>query len=238
MRGSRASRADRQRREASLTTESGTTFSRGTDAVNQDRTKTMVARILRWPILIPGATIGGHRFHSVARCNSVRRFQRVRATALGVAVWALSACFTYTTAVPSAMRIGERVRVRVSGAEADRLEATLGQNERTIEGEVLEQADSSIALGVAIPVLPDASSLSSRPQQRVVIPRAEVQEIELRRLDKVRTSLLVGAAVAAVAAIAASKGSSLLGGGGNGGTPNERRVPVMTPVMRWRLPLP
>ena len=158
--------------------------------------------------------------------------------ALGVAAWALSACYTYTAVPPSGARVGERVRVRVSGAEADRLEPLIGQNERTIEGEVLEQADSSIALGVALLAASDATSLSSRPQQRIVIPRAALQELELRRLDKVRTSLLVGAGVAAVAAIAASSGSSLLGGGGNGGSPNEHRVPRAPPVLTWRLRLP
>lgn len=168
----------------------------------------------------------------------MRRFQPVRSAALGIAAWALSACYAYTAAPASGVRPGERVRVRISGAEADRLEPTLGQIDRTIEGEVLEQADSSIALGIALPALADASSLSSRPQQRVVIPRAAVQEIERRRLDKVRTFLLVGAGVGAVAAIAASSGSSLLGGGGNGGSPNERRVPVMAPLLRWRLTLP
>lgn len=169
----------------------------------------------------------------------MRRLQRVRATSLGVAVWwALSACYSYTAASPSVLRVGERVRVRVSGVEADRLEATLGQSDRVIEGEVLEQADSSIALGVALPGLTDGSAMRARPQQRIEIPRAAVQQIELRRLDKVRTSLLVGAGVAAVAAIAASKGSTLLGGGGGGGSPNERRIPVRIPLSAWRLTLP
>jgi len=158
--------------------------------------------------------------------------------ALGTAAWALSGCYSYTAAPPSGARIGERVRVRVSGAEADRLEPLLGQNERVIEGEVLEQGDSSIALGVALLAASDATSLSSRPQQRVVIPRTALQELERRRLDKLRTSLLVGAGVAAVAAIAASSGSSLLGGGGNGGSPNEHRVPRGPAVLAWRLMLP
>jgi hypothetical protein len=152
--------------------------------------------------------------------------------------WALSACYAYTAAPPSGARVGERVRVRVTGAEADRLEPTLGLSGRMIEGDLLEQADSSIALGVALPYQLDATAMASRAQQRIVIPRAELQELELRRLDKMRTSLLVGVGVAAVVAIAASKGSSLFGGGGNGGSPNERRVPVTAPVLMWRLRLP
>ena len=168
----------------------------------------------------------------------MRRFRGVRGAALGLVAWALSACYAYTAAPPSGARVGERVRLRVSGAEADRLEATLGQSDRTIEGDLLELADSSIALGVALPYQLDATTTASRAQQRIVIPRAELQALELRRLDKMRTSLLIGAGVAAVVAIAASQGSSLLGSGGGGGSPNERRVPVMAPIVRWRLALP
>lgn len=168
----------------------------------------------------------------------MRRSEGVRAVALGLMAWALSACYVYTAAPPAGARIGERVRVRVSGAEADRLEPALGLSGRTIEGDLLEQADSSIALGVALPYQLDATTMASRAQQRIVIPRAELQELELRRLDKMRTSLLVGVGVAAVVAIAASKGSSLFGGSGAGGSPNERRVPVTAPVLMWRLRLP
>jgi hypothetical protein len=168
----------------------------------------------------------------------VRRIDGVRGAALGLVAFALSACYSYAAAPPSGARVGERVRVRVSGAAADRLEPTLGHSDRTIEGDLLEQADSSIALGVALPNQMGAGTMTSRPQQRIVIARAELQELELRRLDKVRTSLLVGVGVGAVVAIAASKGSSLLGGSGAGGSPNERRVPVMAPLLRWSLALP
>jgi len=168
----------------------------------------------------------------------VRRFEGVRAAALGLAALALSACYAYTAAPSSGARVGDRVRVRISGAEADRLEPMLGQSGRTIEGDLLEEADSSVALGVALPYQLDAATMGSRAQQRIVIPRAELQQLELRRLDKVRTSLLIGIGVAGVVAIAASKGSSLLGGSGAGGSPNERRVPLMAPMVRWRLTVP
>ena len=128
--------------------------------------------------------------------------------------------------------------MRVSGAEADRLEPALGLSGRSLEGDLLEVGDSSIALGVALPYQLEAPTMSSRAQQRVVIPRGELQELELRRLDKVRTSVLIGVGVAGVVAIAASKGSSLIGGSGGGGSPNEGRVPVMAPLLRWRFSLP
>ena len=168
----------------------------------------------------------------------MRRLEGVRAAALGLTTFALSACYTYAAVPASGARVGERVRVRVSGAEADRLEPTLGLSGRTIEGDLLEAADSSIALGVALPYQPNGTTVASRAQQRIVIPRAELQELELRRLDKVRTSLLIGIGVAGVVAIAASKGSSLIGGSGAGGSPNEGRIPLMAPVLRWRVSVP
>lgn len=168
----------------------------------------------------------------------MRPFELVRRGALGVALWAVAACYSYATVPSGGAKVGEHVRVRVSGAQADRLEPVLGSTERKIEGELLEQADTSIALAVALPAPAQTRALGEQTQQRIVIPRADLQEMELRRLNKLRTSLLVGAAVAGVAAIAASKGSTLLGSRGSGGSPNERRVPRTIPLVRWSLAVP
>jgi hypothetical protein len=125
----------------------------------------------------------------------------------------------------------------VSGAEAERLEPLLGAGDRRIEGELLEQGDSGIALGVALPSPTQPDALSRRPQQRIEIPKTELQEMQLLRLDKLRTSLLIGGVAAIAVAIAASKGSSLLGSGNSGGGANEDRIPVFVPLMvRFALP--
>ena len=168
----------------------------------------------------------------------MRLFALARATALGAALCTLGACYSYTALPPSGARIGERVRVRVSGTEAERLEPALGLTERAIEGELLDQADSSIALAVALPTPGEGAGRAERARQRIVIPRADLQDIELRRLDKLRTWLLVGSAVVAVAAIAATKGSTLLGSGNSSGTPNERRMPRAIPLAKWSLTIP
>ena len=168
----------------------------------------------------------------------MRRLTFVRAMALGSSLGALSACFSYVAAPPSGARVGERVRIRVSGAQAERLEPVLGMTDRNIEGDLLEQLDSSITLGVPLPAVSASGIPAARPQQRIVVPRADVQEVELRRLDKLRTSLLIGGAVAGVAAIAVAKGSSLLGGSGATGSPNESRLPRGTPFVMWRIPVP
>ena len=168
----------------------------------------------------------------------MRRSRSVHAFTLGVLCLVAGGCYSYVAAPSTGARIGEQVRVRVSGAQADRLEQVLGVNDRNIEGELLEQADGSVVLGVALPVPGQSGTTLERAQQRITIDRAELQDIELRRLDKLRTTLLVGGAVAAVAAIAATTGSSLLGGSGASGSPNENRAPRGLTLLRWRLAVP
>lgn len=170
----------------------------------------------------------------------MRRCRLARAVALGAALAVLSACFSYTAPPSSGPKIGERVRVRVSGAEAEKLDSMVGLRDRAVEGDLLEEADSSIALAVPLPFAPstEGGGFSRQAQQRIVIPRSDVQEMQLRRLDKLRTSLLVGGMVAGVVAIAVTKGSTLLGNRGPGGNPNESRLPSGAFILRWSLPIP
>jgi hypothetical protein len=164
----------------------------------------------------------------------VRRFLLIRATTLGAALVALSACYTYTALPPSGARTGERVRVRVSGGEAERLEQVVTVRNRAVEGELVEQADSNIALAMPLTgASTEGPSLSQQAQQRIVIPRADVQSLEVRRVDKLRTSVLVGATIVGVAAVAAAKGTTLLGSNGPGNGPNESRVPRGSLAFAW-----
>lgn len=169
----------------------------------------------------------------------MRRFRLVCRASLGPVVCAaLSACYSYTTLPPGTTPVGERVRVRVSGAEAERLEPVLGLTDREIEGELLEQADSTVSLEVPLPMpLQGGGTLAERAHQRIIIPRTDLQEIQLRRLDRTRTTLLVGAGVAGVAAIvAASTGTIQIGSGGSRGNPNEMRAGPLVPLLKWVIP--
>jgi hypothetical protein len=169
----------------------------------------------------------------------VRRFLLVRATTLSAVLVALSACYTYTALPPSGARIGERVRVRVSGGEAERLEQVVLVRDRSVEGELVEQADSNIALAVPlVGASTDGPSFSQQAQQRIVILRADVQGVEVRRVDKLRTSVLIGATIVAVAAVAAAKGTTLLGSNGPGNGPNENRAPRGNLALIWRVSIP
>jgi hypothetical protein len=175
------------------------------------------------------------------RINRVRRLERCRSLALGFALCAMaSGCYSYIAVPPSGGTVGEQVRVRVSGGQAERLEPVLGMTDREIEGQLLEQSDSSIVLSVPLPLPATGGAALERAHQRIIIPRSDLQEVERRKLDKTRTSLLVGAGVVALATvIAASTGAIELGSGGSRGSPNESRVPARAPLLlRWSFALP
>jgi hypothetical protein len=160
-------------------------------------------------------------------------FEHIRALALGTLLLASSACYTYSAVPATGAAVGERVRVRISGAEAERLESVLGMTDRELEGELLEQSDSSLAVAVPLPLPIAGGGVAERAHQRIVIPRSDVQEIELRHLDKMRTTLLVGIGIAGVAtAVAASTGAIQLGSGGSRGNPNESKLPPLLPLLK------
>jgi hypothetical protein len=136
--------------------------------------------------------------------------------------------------------VGEQVRVRVSGAQAERLEPVLGMTDREIEGQLLEESDSTIVLSVPRPLAAEGGATFERAHQRVIIPRADLQDLERRKLDKTRTSLLVGAGVAVVSfGIAAVSGGIEVGSGGSRGNPQRSTVPTLAPaLLRWSFALP
>jgi hypothetical protein len=151
-----------------------------------------------------------------------------------------SGCYSYALVRPDAATVGQNVRARVSGAEAERLEPVLGITGREIEGELLQQGDSSVVLAVMMPFATVGGAAPERVHQRIVIPRAELQELQVRQLDRSRTTLAIGAAVVVVGvAIAASTGAIELGSGGSRGNPNETRIPasVALPLPLFRIPI-
>ena len=148
----------------------------------------------------------------------------------------VAGCYGYSGATIETLSVGQPVRARISGAQAERLEPVLGNAGRIVEGELLEKADSSLTIAVATPISSEGSVSVSRAYQRVAIPRADLQEIEVRHLDRGRTSLaVVGAAAGVAAAFAAVSQVVQLGEGGGRPNPNRSRVPTPVPLFRIRL---
>lgn len=143
----------------------------------------------------------------------------------------VGACYGYAGASMETVRVGQPVRARISGAQAERLEPVLGNTGRTVEGELLEKADSAVVIAVATPVSTEGSVALTRAYQRIEIPRADLQDIEVRHLDRARTSLAVLGAVGGVAAAFAAVSQVVqLGGGGSRSSPNKSRIPTPVPI--------
>lgn len=145
----------------------------------------------------------------------------------------LAGCYTYVPSSLSEVTPEQDVRLRLGALEAARLEEFAGNGARVLDGRILSQDGDSLLVrveshselrGVRVETL----------YQRIHVARPAVVDVELRELDKGRTYLLTGAAVAAVALIAVDR---LQGGGSetppNGGTPNE----ALIPMLRLRLPV-
>jgi hypothetical protein len=115
----------------------------------------------------------------------------------------LGACYAYAPIEPAAVPAGAGVRARVSGAGADRIAPLLGTADaRVLDGRLVDvRADTLI---VEVPTVTQASlgGAPERLHQRVSIPRADLLELETRRLDRLRTAAVVGTAVVVVGAVA------------------------------------
>lgn len=96
-------------------------------------------------------------------------------------------CYSYAVVPLDRVPTGVAVRARISAPQADRLEELLGHGDRQLEGRLVETGAESIIL--AVPAARDGSGVSSgRIHQRVTVPRAEIFEMEVRRLDRRRTA--------------------------------------------------
>ena len=148
----------------------------------------------------------------------------------------IAGCYSYSGAALESVRVGQGVRARISGSEAERLEPVLGNSDRTVEGQLLEKGDSAVVVSVATPLSTEANAAVSQAVQRIEIPRADLEQIEVRHIDRFRTSVLVlGGIAGAAAAVAAVSQVVQLGGGGSRSNPNKTRVPTGIPLLLVRL---
>jgi hypothetical protein len=151
-----------------------------------------------------------------------------------LAATTLSGCYTYVPSGLGEIRPEEDVRVRLDPGEATRLESFVKRGTRAVEGKVVEQNGDSLLL-----LVESHSELrGDRVQtlhQRVQVAHSGVLDVELRRLDKGRTYMATGIAVAALAVIASK---TIFGdGGGDGDGPGPPPDESVIPAFSWRFPL-
>jgi hypothetical protein len=143
-----------------------------------------------------------------------------------------SGCYTYAPTALDNIPRGAEVRARLTEAEMARIRDALPARGRSVEGVVLEGSDP-LLLRVPVPAVAGTLPTGALHQQ-LSIPRAEVVEVEIKRLDRARTTLLVASGALVVGAVAAWQLRGGGGGDGNlppgGGGPAEASFPVRLPL--------
>ena len=114
-------------------------------------------------------------------------------------------CYTYTPIELAAVAPGADVRARVRATTAEQLGPSLGMSDaRLLSGSVVDLAPDGLTLKVESV---RAGTVGAPPEglfQQILISRADLLELESRRLDEGRTRLAVVAGVAGAAVLAAT----------------------------------
>jgi hypothetical protein len=137
---------------------------------------------------------------------------------VSVALLLTGACYRYSPATSVAPSAGDVVRLDLTAAGMSRLQNILGRDAIAVEGSILSADDSSYVVSVSGTRQRESQATLSWAGERVVIPRAAVQSVERRSLDKKKTWLIAGAIIlGAVALKAIIAGFDALAGGDDGG---------------------
>jgi len=131
----------------------------------------------------------------------------------------LSGCFSYIPIEPGDVEPGLTVRARVSPSASARIAPLLGASEaRRLDGRLISQAADTLIVEVPTVML-ENREFGRTPNQRVSIPRGDLVELEVRKLDRWRTIGIVGGAavvlgVTLTKALKGEPGKEPLPGGG------------------------
>jgi hypothetical protein len=129
-------------------------------------------------------------------------------------------CYTYVPVEPGAVAPGQDVRARVAAAAAAKLADTLGLSDtRLLPGTLVSERDGGITLSVQT-APPGTVGAPKGIFQNVVIAKPDLLELELARIDKVRTGVAIG--IVAGGIIVAAR---LLHGQGSGAGPTSEPPP-------------
>ena len=142
----------------------------------------------------------------------------------------LAACYTHAPIEPHALRANTNIRARVNAATAEQLEPLLGiGNARLLTGVIITASPDTLIVEVPTAVRAEVGSSVQTLKQRVAIPRAAIFEVETRKVDRLRTGLVVGSAsiAAGILIFRAVHGGRGADGPPGGGGPAEHRIPLI-----------
>ncbi len=147
---------------------------------------------------------------------------------------ALSGCYTYRPTSLEELHEGEKIRARLTGAEARAIEQYIPRDARTVDATLIENGGDSLLLG--IPVITDARGYRVETlSQRIRVSRAGIVDLETRELDRNRTLLVIGASMVAIGGlIAAAGGGSADDNPQPPGPPPDEDFMFKIPLWRFR----
>lgn len=161
----------------------------------------------------------------MARTNVGRLMRRLALP--GVFVGFAAGCYQYQPVQAPAPSIGERVRVELTGAGQDRLQATRAIPFSELSGSVLSSTTQEILLQVQL----DSRRLgygSGTVTDTVRVPRADVREVGVRTISRNRSIFAAAVSVVAVAGIYALFTAELFSDSDGGGRspPEFLKIPL------------
>lgn len=158
--------------------------------------------------------------------------------ALAVLSLASVGCYSYRPVTPARVAPEQEVRLQLTAVAVDRLRNGANNERRllqdfSVSGTVTSVSADSIVVSVPTATVPDAGARSITFRQPLPLARSEVQQVELRTLDRKRTtitSIVVGGLALAAAVIAIERGGEASGTTPPIGGPNEIRIPLLLRV--------
>ena len=141
-----------------------------------------------------------------------------------------TACYTHAPIAPNAVHPRTSIRARVNAATAEQLEPLLGVSDaRLLSGVVITNSPDTLIVEVPTGVRAEIGSSVQTLNQRVAIPRTSILELESRRIDRLRTGLVVGSASLLAGALIYRAVHGDPGDGRPPGCcePTELRIPIL-----------
>ena len=142
-------------------------------------------------------------------------------------------CYSYAPIAPASASPGTEIRAHITGAASDRVGPLLGSLEmRELNGRVIENDNGQMVADIELGTRPNVVASTGVMHRKVPLAPADFTSMETRRLDVMRTTLLIGGILAGVSvgvtAALHSRGHSEVGTG-----PSDPPPIVRIPVRRW-----
>src|SRR5262245_39099385 len=112
------------------------------------------------------------------------------------------ACYSYSSTELTDVSPGTLVRARITSDQAARVEEVVGRESNVLDGVLVSSTPDTMLIEVPAAARVVTGGVIQVLHQRVSVPRAGVTEVELKRLNRGRTSILFAVGIAALGYVA------------------------------------